>query len=244
MVWEGIYYFVQIVKMEVFSLFLKLAHIFCLGIEIEVNLKEIEWMCDICGTSNEAFVNSKLKKQQGQKRPRSGRGEGGAKSELNVEVEARIVPTVADQLDFESSAKAQECHLSNGIPWIQFGKYRIQTWYAAPVPEEYNVNPLFICEFCLKYMKSQYTYERHMSKCITRHPPGNEIYRDQNLSVFEVDGRKSKMYCQNVCMIAKMFLDHKTLFYDTEAFLFYVLTEYDEFGYHFVGYFSKVLIIF
>jgi GNAT superfamily N-acetyltransferase len=36
-----------------------------------------------------------------------------------------------------------------------------------------------------------------------------------------------------------MFLDHKTLYYDVEPFLFYVLTEYDESGYHFVGYFSK-----
>lgn len=37
-----------------------------------------------------------------------------------------------------------------------------------------------------------------------------------------------------------MFLDHKTLYYDVEPFLFYVLTEYDPAsGYHFVGYFSK-----
>lgn len=207
---------------------------FCLGIEIELHLTKIEWTCGICGTANEDLVNSTVKKRQVQKRQRPG-------VEVELGDEARVVPTLADQLDFESAANAHEGNISKGIPWIQFGKYKIQTWYAAPVPEEYNVNPLYICEFCLKYMKSQYTYERHMSKCFTRHPPGNEIYRDQNLSVFEVDGRKSKMYCQNVCMIAKMFLDHKTLFYDTEAFLFYVLTEYDEFGYHFVGYFSKVL---
>lgn len=37
-----------------------------------------------------------------------------------------------------------------------------------------------------------------------------------------------------------MFLDHKTLYYDVEPFLFYVLTEWDARGYHFVGYFSKV----
>jgi hypothetical protein len=38
-----------------------------------------------------------------------------------------------------------------------------------------------------------------------------------------------------------MFLDHKTLYYDVEPFLFYVMAEYDERGFHFVGYFSKVL---
>jgi hypothetical protein len=36
-----------------------------------------------------------------------------------------------------------------------------------------------------------------------------------------------------------MFLDHKSLFYDVEPFLFYVITEVDEIGARFVGYFSK-----
>ncbi|KAI8882717.1 MOZ/SAS-like protein, partial [Backusella circina FSU 941] len=76
-------------------------------------------------------------------------------------------------------------------------------------------------------------------KCKQKHPPGDEIYRQGNISVFEVDGRKNKMYCLNLCLLAKMFLDHKTLFYDVEPFLFYILTETDEHGCHFVGYFSK-----
>lgn len=50
----------------------------------------------------------------------------------------------------------------------------------------------------------------------------------------------AQIYCQNLCLLAKLFLDHKTLYYDVEPFLFYVLTEYDEHGYHLVGYFSKV----
>ncbi len=39
--------------------------------------------------------------------------------------------------------------------------------------------------------------------------------------------------------MAKLFLDHKTLQWDVEPFLFYILCEYDIYGYHFVGYFSK-----
>jgi hypothetical protein len=50
----------------------------------------------------------------------------------------------------------------------------------------------------------------------------------------------SKIYCQNLCLLAKLFLDHKTLYYDVEPFLFYVLTKNDEKGCHLVGYFSKV----
>lgn len=44
--------------------------------------------------------------------------------------------------------------------------------------------------------------------------PGNEIYRDDRLAMFEVDGSEQKHYCQNLCYFAKLFLDHKTLYYD------------------------------
>ena len=54
-----------------------------------------------------------------------------------------------------------------------------------------------------------------------------------------MDGRKNPVYCQNLCLLAKLFLGSKTLYYDVEPFLFYVMTENDQFGCHFVGYFSK-----
>ena len=126
------------------------------------------------------------------------------------------------------------------IKCISFGGFEIETWYAAPYPEEYSRNRvLYICEFCLKYMNSDYVAWRHKLKCPAKHPPGDEIYRDKSVSVFEVDGRKNPVYCQNLCLLAKLFLGSKTLYYDVEPFLFYIMTEYDELGCHFVGYFSK-----
>ncbi|XP_043406586.1 histone acetyltransferase KAT6B isoform X6 [Chelonia mydas] len=129
---------------------------------------------------------------------------------------------------------------------IEFGKYEIQTWYSSPYPQEYaRLSKLYLCEFCLKYMKSKNILLRHSKKCGWFHPPANEIYRRNDLSVFEVflkdtvDGNVSKIYCQNLCLLAKLFLDHKTLYYDVEPFLFYVLTKNDEKGCHLVGYFSK-----
>ncbi|KAG2058506.1 hypothetical protein BDR06DRAFT_1018300 [Suillus hirtellus] len=125
---------------------------------------------------------------------------------------------------------------------IRFGKYDIHPWYDAPFPEEFSNIPdgrLWFCEFCLKYMRSGFAFGRHSMKCKTRHPPGDEIYRDGAMSIFEVDGRKNKIYCQNLCLLSKMFLDHKSLFYDVEPFLFYVITETDDMGARFVGYFSK-----
>ncbi|KAF8591103.1 hypothetical protein K439DRAFT_1328004 [Ramaria rubella] len=137
---------------------------------------------------------------------------------------------------------------TNGTPlpprirMIRFGEYDVDTWYDAPFPEEYASvadGKLWMCEFCLKYMKSRFQSTRHRMKCKARHPPGDEIYRDGAISVFEVDGRKNKIYCQNLCLLSKMFLDHKSLFYDVEPFLFYVMTEVDRLGARFVGYFSK-----
>lgn len=93
---------------------------------------------------------------------------------------------------------------------IRFGVYDIDTWYQAPYPEEYAQVPdgrLWLCEFCLKYMKSGFVAGRHrvsfecayiansQMKCKARHPPGDEIYREGAVSVFEVDGRKNKVSC-------------------------------------------------
>ncbi|KAL3461440.1 hypothetical protein BJX64DRAFT_161901 [Aspergillus heterothallicus] len=126
------------------------------------------------------------------------------------------------------------------IKYINFGGFEIETWYAAPYPEEYSRNRvLYICEFCLKYMNSDYVAWRHKLKCPAKHPPGDEIYRHGSISIFEVDGRKNPVYCQNLCLLAKLFLGSKTLYYDVEPFLFYVMTECDDLGCHFVGYFSK-----
>lgn len=149
-----------------------------------------------------------------------------ATSEADVEVKGRSSQKVAGP--------------PSKIKCVNFGGYEIETWYAAPYPEEYSRNRvLYICEFCLKYMSSDYVAWRHKLKCPAKHPPGDEIYRSNSISVFEVDGRKNPVYCQNLCLLAKLFLGSKTLYYDVEPFLFYVMTEYDELGCHFVGYFSK-----
>ncbi|XP_030751236.1 histone acetyltransferase KAT7 [Sitophilus oryzae] len=129
---------------------------------------------------------------------------------------------------------------TKGTKYIEMGKFEMEVWYQSPYPEDYARLPkLYICEFCLRYMKSRTILERHVMKCVWRHPPGEEVYRKEKVSVWEVDGKKYKQYCQNLCLLAKFFLDHKTLYYDVEPFLFYVMTLVDGEGCHTVGYFSK-----
>ena len=80
---------------------------------------------------------------------------------------------------------------------------------------------------------------RHLAKCDLRHPPGDEIYRSPaasssesiipgavtspTVAVFEVDGKKNKVYCQNLCLLSKLFLDHKTLYYDVDPSYLHLL---------------------
>ncbi|SPQ26852.1 a362c6bd-9f80-4cca-b190-7f630800890f [Thermothielavioides terrestris] len=149
-----------------------------------------------------------------------------AKQKAEEEWRQRLLKMQAEvEVPVKKSRKASGP--ASQIECIEFGGWEIDTWYAAPYPEEYSRNRvLYICEFCLKYMNSDYVAWRHKLK-------------HGSVSVFEVDGRKNPVYCQNLCLLAKLFLGSKTLYYDVEPFLFYVLCEYDDLGYHFVGYFSK-----
>ncbi|THW79553.1 hypothetical protein D6D19_01094 [Aureobasidium pullulans] len=123
---------------------------------------------------------------------------------------------------------------------IQMGAHEIEPWYFSPYPVEYSDCELvYICEMCLLYFGNERQFKRHRTKCTLLHPPGNEIYRDEMVSFFEIDGRRQRTWCRNLCLLSKLFLDHKTLYYDVDPFLFYCMTTRDQHGHHLVGYFSK-----
>lgn len=132
---------------------------------------------------------------------------------------------------------------NNRLKSIHFNDYEIDTWYKSPYPSKYNSNTIMhICPHCLAYYDSSFTLERHLLKCSFKHKPGGrEIYRDEDekVSLIEFDGRKHVIFCQNLCLLAKLFLNSKTLYYDVEPFIFYVLYEYSSGSFSFVGYFSK-----
>ncbi|MCJ1484669.1 Histone acetyltransferase, partial [Schaereria dolodes] len=123
---------------------------------------------------------------------------------------------------------------------VQMGAHEMEPWYFSPYPISFTEEEMvYICEMCLSYFGRQRPFERHRTKCLLCHPPGNEIYRDDHFSFFEVDGRRQRTWCRNLCLLSKLFLDHKTLYYDVDPFLFYCMTTRDEHGCHLVGYFSK-----
>jgi histone acetyltransferase MYST1 len=126
------------------------------------------------------------------------------------------------------------------IEKIIMGGWEVEAWYYSPFPEAYcDLETLYVCEYCLTYMRKVRTFRHHKAECPCRKPPGKEIYRQGDLSVFELDGKDHRAYCQKLCLLAKLFLDHKTLYYDVTPFVFYIVATTDEHGAHIVGYFSK-----
>lgn len=147
------------------------------------------------------------------------------------------------EMDPETAALEREHEALTRVKYItkiQIGKYEIDTWYFSQYPEKYAIEPkLYICEYCLKYMRFASSLQIHKRECPRRHPPGKEIYRSEDISIWEVDGEIDKTYCQNLCLMAKLFLDHKTLLYDVVPFQFYIMCQVDKQGAHIIGYFSK-----
>lgn len=123
---------------------------------------------------------------------------------------------------------------------VILGQFIIEPWYFSPYPIELTEeDEIYVCDFTLAYFSSRKQFERHRAKCSMKHPPGNEIYRDEKVSFWEIDGRKQRTWCRNLCLLSKLFLDHKTLYYDVDPFLFYIMTKRSDQGHHVVGYFSK-----
>lgn len=61
------------------------------------------------------------------------------------------------------------------IDTLRIGKFEIDTWYFSPYPDEYGkVKTLYVCQYCLKYMKYEATYRRH---CVSnaKHPSTHAI---------------------------------------------------------------------
>jgi len=66
------------------------------------------------------------------------------------------MPPVKNNEKDELEKEHEEITKVKNVNTIEFGRYEIDTWYFSPYPEEFSkCSKLFICEFCLKYMKKK-----------------------------------------------------------------------------------------
>ncbi|KAA8646065.1 hypothetical protein EYZ11_001918 [Aspergillus tanneri] len=135
--------------------------------------------------------------------------------------------------------------VNRNVKHVVLGDLLFQTWYQSIYPEDLvskDTNRLYVCRWCFRYSCDTNSYARHTQVCHHRTtPPGAKVYDHGGYSVWEVDGECHKLYAQNLSLFAKLFLDHKSVFFDVVSFLYYLLvfTDPKDSSYHILGFFSK-----
>lgn len=132
-------------------------------------------------TPGPSRTNSSMNLTPGQKAIQQGGGGGGAAHSLSRSLRDRLF-TQSNPSTPDGHGHGHAQHTPTGatggpmtrdstgtgpsqkINKIRFGQFDIDTWYSAPYPEEYQYVPegrLWLCEFCLKFMKSGFVAGRH-----------------------------------------------------------------------------------
>ncbi|KAI6780735.1 Males-absent on the first protein-like protein [Emericellopsis cladophorae] len=109
---------------------------------------------------------------------------------------------------------------------------------------------LYVCPSCFKYSKELVAWWGHVRVCEKRqsvpgqkiyvHPrrkhkvkaarvrksevqPDETVHEEGEWSIWEVDGDQDRLFCQNLCLFAKLWLDNKSIFFDVTGFTYFLL---------------------
>lgn len=136
--------------------------------------------------------------------------------------------------------------VAQNVKHVVLGDLLFKTWFQSIYPEDLvspDTDRLYICRWCFRYSCDAAAYTKHIRVCEHRTTPaGAKVYDDAGYSVWEIDGEEYKLLAQNLCLFAKLFLDHKSVFFDVVSFLFYLLVftdPNDPENYSILGFFSK-----
>ena len=122
---------------------------------------------------------------------------------------------------------------------------RLTPCYPSDYMRHHGMAPtLYLCNKCFyPHTEEGLLYDHMENKCKNFKQPGRVIYEEAEGDVlyrfYEVDGLKHEMYCQQLCLFAKFFIDSKTICYAVRDFFFYILTKTENDKEQAVGYFSK-----
>jgi hypothetical protein len=93
-------------------------------------------------------------------------------------------------MDEASLREHEEVTKVKNCAFLELGEYQMETWYFSPLPKELLseqgfVEILYVCEFSFRMFARKKELLRFQARELPknrRHPPGNEIYRNGNLS--------------------------------------------------------------
>lgn len=146
---------------------------------------------------------------------------------------------------------------SRNINKVLFGPHEFNTWYgngayflhhgsstlgidqapakrkgSSPPRDQFWLDKLHVCEFCFKYTAQQDKMMLHRTVCNLNKafpPLGKLVYADMRSPylIKKVRGYRHELFCQNLSLFGKLFLEDKSVYYNVEAFDFYVIYGYD-----------------
>nr|POE62919.1 histone acetyltransferase tip60 like [Quercus suber] len=161
-------------------------------------------------------------------------------------------PSSASPLGVLTSPKRQRAasrtNLQPNVANIVLGNLHIKPWYPSFYPEDMvggkKVDWLYVCAWCFRYTGEIMRFCAHTKACPLRTdpPPGDIIYQDPEYVIHELDGASHTLYAQNLSLLAKLFLETKSVFFDVGTFLYYTLVQRPTTAHPYgqvVGFFSK-----
>lgn len=95
------------------------------------------------------------------------------------------------------------------------------------------IDTLYVCEYCFKYTIDRMVIESHRMLCQfnTSLPLlGRLVYRDDKTPylIRQIRGFQHSLFCQNLCLFSKLFLDDKSVYYNVDQFDFFILYGFDD----------------
>ena len=89
------------------------------------------------------------------------------------------------------------------------------------------------CPYCFAYSPSVESYTAHLKHHRSRQKEdpqwcpvpesAEKVYEWGGYAVYKIDGEKEKLYCQQLSLFGKLFLEQKSVFFDTSGFWYHVL---------------------
>ncbi|KAI4204752.1 MAG: hypothetical protein LQ346_001576 [Caloplaca aetnensis] len=128
---------------------------------------------------------------------------------------------------------------SPNVQQVALGDIVFRTWYPSYYPEEIvgrDIDRLYVCQWCFKYCRElskkvslvtavakANCNSQKLCQARVEPPPGRLIYLKGDYTIYEVDGEEDQLFCQNLSLFAKLFLDNKSVFFDVASFNYYLL---------------------
>ncbi|KAK4613250.1 Histone acetyltransferase KAT8 [Fulvia fulva] len=119
--------------------------------------------------------------------------------------------------------------LTPNVSNVVLGNLHIKPWYPSFYPDDLvggrKADWLYVCQWCFKYTPEIMKYSAHCKVCPMKSSPphGEVIYETDEYIIHTLDGAEHKLYCQNLSLFAKLFLETKSVFFDASTFLYYTL---------------------